>query len=389
VSKIYPLTSIAGIAIRAQASSAFAFAILLIVLATLYLPGFLPEAQAQTRWAVAFLSTLALFLSTLARELARCIIARQRGMAVQSITFMVFGCVSDVRRDGERALDEALISGGAPLISLVIAGVIGLILALAPGLSEPLVIFLFSVFLLNLWVGLFNLLPALPLDGGRALRGILWHWTGDFARATWIASTIGRVFAAVFFLAGLALLVTSFDEAQRPFRSILGYEPRMVGIGAMLLAWFLNSGARGAQRQLALQGRFQGVTVSDIMTAEPPMVNPWTSIGELVATHFVQTGERAVAVVRDNDLLVGLVAYSDVQRVPRGEWGSHGAGEVMTAVKDLITVAPEDQIDVAVRYMAEKHLNQLPVVKNGRLVGMVARVNVLRFISPKDDPAKV
>ncbi|MBM2812844.1 MAG: domain containing protein [Chloroflexi bacterium] len=389
--KIFPITSVGGIAIRAHVSAVVAFAILLLLLASVYLPALLPSQQMQTYWSLAFISTLSLFLSTLARELGRCLMARKRGLAVQSISFVVFGCVSDIRREHERAVDEALVSIAAPVVSLILAAATGVAHFLIPDQQperEPLKLFLSSVFILNLWIGTFNLLPALPLDGGRAVRGFLWRLTGSFNRATRLTSVIGRLVAAVFFLAGLGLVIVSLDEAHQLVPTLLGYDPRIVGVAAVFLAWFINGGARNAQRQMALQGRFEGVTVANVMTVEPPAVPAWTSIGDMVASYFVQRGERAVAVVRDSDVLLGIVAYSDVRRVPRSEWGTHGAGEVMTPLRDLVTVAPEDEVDVAVRHMAEKHLNQLPVVKDGRLVGMVARVNILRFIGAKDEEDK-
>ena len=257
-----------------------------------------------------------------------------------------------------------------------------------PGLSEPLRLFLESVLLLNLWLGGFNLIPTLPLDGGRALRGFIWHRTDDFRRATRVATFFSRALAALIFVASAALFVASLDERTRPFSSLLGYDPRMVGIAGILVAWFMNSGARSAYRQMILQSRFEGLSVQHLMTPEPQSVTPWTSIEEVVSKHFLQRGERAVAVAREGGMLAGLVAYADTKKVPRAEWAKRTAAEVMTPLPDLVTVGPDDGVDVAIRHMAEGHFNQLPVVANGRLVGSIARVNILRYLDVKDDDAK-
>jgi CBS domain-containing protein len=233
-------------------------------------------------------------------------------------------------------------------------------------------------------LGVFNLLPTLPLDGGRAVRGLLWHRTGDYTLATRIASGIGRSIAAILVISGLALLLLSLDPVHSPIPSVLGYDPRMVGLVAILLAWFLNNGARNAYRQVMLQGRFAGISVSQLMTRDPSTVSPWNSLDEIVAQHFLQRGERAVTVVRDQNVLAGLVTYGDVRKVPRSAWTSRAAGEVMTPAARLVTVGPDDNVEVAIRHMAERHFNQLPVVADGHLVGMIARVNILRFIDLKD-----
>jgi CBS domain-containing protein len=99
-----------------------------------------------------------------------------------------------------------------------------------------------------------------------------------------------------------------------------------------------------------------------------------------VEQYFLQRGERAVTVTREGDVLLGLVTYADVRRVPRSEWSSRAVGQVMVPKENLFTVSPQDNIEVAIRRMAERHFNQLPVVDEGRLVGMIARVNILRFV---------
>jgi CBS domain-containing protein len=244
------------------------------------------------------------------------------------------------------------------------------------------------VLILNLWLGVFNLLPTLPLDGGHALRGFLWHKIGDFRRATRIASLFGRGIAGLLFVAGVALLITSLDGGgATAIPALVAYDTRIIAIVIILVAWFLNTGARNAYRHVLLEERFHGVPISQIMTPDPPTIPPSMSLETLVNDYFLQRGERSVAVARDGDVLMGLIAYSDTKKVPRTEWASRAAGEVMTPASELIKVSPDDHIDVAVKHMAEKHFNQLPVVSDGRLVGMVARVNVLRFLEVKDESA--
>ncbi len=380
----FPIANVRGIPIRFHVSAAVAFAALVLMLASAYLPSILPAERGPTYWSVGFISTFFLFLSTIAHELGHSLVARARGIPVESITLVLFGGSSDIRRDNEKPLDELLIAVSGPGVSLLIAALAAGARYGIPNQSQPLTLFLESVVLLNIWLGCFNLLPTLPLDGGRALRGLLWRQTGDYRRATHIASLVGRGVAAALLTGGVALFIISLDAERSPVTSIWGYEPRLVALVAVAGAWFLNGGARSAYRQVELQGRFAGVKVSDLMTPDPATIAPWTRLEEVVAQHFLQRGERAVAVVREGDTLVGLVTYRDVRKAPRAEWASRAAGEVMTPADRLVTVSPSDPADLAVRHMAQRHLNQLPVVLDGRLVGMIARINVLRFLELKD-----
>jgi Zn-dependent protease/predicted transcriptional regulator len=378
------LLSVRGIAIQLHVSALVAFVGLLLLLASAYFPAVLPNEQERTYCSVAFISTLFLFLSTVAHELGHSLVARARGIAVHSITLVFFGGTSDIRRGDERPLDEVFIAISGPLASLIVALIlIGMRVAL-PQPSPPLTIFLESVILLNLWLAGFNLLPTLPLDGGRAVRGLLWFGTGDQRRATRIASIIGQTLAAALFLGGVVLFILALDVARNPISTVAGYDSRIVALGALLVAWFTNNSARAAYRQAVLEDRFVGVNVERVMTPTPGGVPPWTSLEDIVTYHFLQRGERAVAVVRDEDVLAGIVAYSDVRKFPRADWPAKAAGEVMTPLTRIISVTPSDGIDVAIRHMAERHLNQLPVVVDGKLVGMVTRANVLRFLELDD-----
>jgi Zn-dependent protease len=385
--RTFPLATIRGITIRAHPSAIVAFVTLLLVLVAVYYPGTLPNERGQTYWSVGFLTTLCLFMSVTAHELGHAIVASARGVPVSAVNLMMFSATSDIKREEEKPVDELLINIAGPAVSLLLATAAIVARLVLPGQSLPLMGFLELVLILNLWLGVFNLLPTLPLDGGLAVRGLLWHQTGDYRRATRIASLFGRGLAGLLFASGVALLIVSLDGGPIAIPAVFTYDPRVIALIIILVAWFLNTGARNAYRHVVLEQRFQGVPISRIMTPDPPTIAPSMSLEDVVNEYFLQRGERSVAVARDGDVLMGLVAYSDTRKVPRAEWGSHAAGEVMTPASQLVKVSPDDSIDVAVKHMAERHFNQLPVVRDGRLVGMIARVNVLRFLDLKDESA--
>jgi Zn-dependent protease/CBS domain-containing protein len=379
------LLTIRGVPVRAHGSAAIFFVLLFLLLATTFFPKMLPNQREPTYWSAGFICTLWVYLSFLAHELGRTLVARWRGIPAESITVAMMGARSDIRGENARPMDEVLFSAAGPLVSLVLALCFAAARFALPGLSDPLMLFLESILLLNIWLGLFNLFPALPLDGGRVVRGLFWQVTNDYSRATWLATMMSRSLALVMLVGGVLLVVAALDSERSQIPPVLGFDPRVFGFLIIAAAWFLNNGARGAYRQVQIQARFRGVPVSRLMSREPPTVQPWSRLDEVVREHFVERGERAVAVVREGNVLMGLVAYADVRKVPRTEWVGRAVGEVMTPVSNLVVVSPDDSVEAAVRHMAERHYNQLPVVVDGRLVGLIARVNIIRYLNLKDE----
>lgn len=387
--RAFTIATLGGIAIIARPSAVFAFVILLWFLAVLFLPNELRDElgappSTLTLWSVAFISTLALFGSTILHELGHALVARVRSVPVSHINVSFFGGHADVSEDEQGPLDECMISAAGPLVSSVIAVVGGAALLLIPNQSPPLNMFLYGLFLLNAWLAIYNLLPVPPLDGGRALRGLLHHIRGERMWATNTAVTIGRVIAALLAGASVLALLSSFDVLQALAPDFPRQIGQQVGFLGLFLAWMLNNGARTFQRSTAMQERLAGVIVARVMKPTTSAVPPWTSLEEIVSEHLQNGRIRAVPVVRGEDTLVGLVAVSDVERVPAKDRPNRTAGEIMTPAANLITVTPDDPVELAIRHMAQKHLNQLPVVQDGKLVGMIDRGSIIQLTEPAD-----
>lgn len=392
-------------------SAAFAFVVFFWFLMVLVLPDVLRDDAGGrpsnlTLWSVAFISTLALYVSAIAHELGHSLVARARKISVDRITVSFFAGHADISQDHQRPLDEAFISIAGPTVSLLIAcaAAAGLaatwVASAGPGRGlevvhdvllgrlipnqSPLGLFLWGVFLWNAWLAIYNLLPVPPLDGGRSLRGLLRHLRGDEMWATNASVAVGRGFAMLLASISVATLVFSFDFSRAANSLLPVWIPTdgRIAILGLFLAWLLNNGARSFQRSAVIQQRLAGVTVGRVMTHDPQRVPPWTSLEDIAANQMRGDRARAVAIVRGDDMLVGLVAYSDVEKVPAKDRPGRTAGEIMTAVANLITVSPDDPVDVAIRHMAQRHLNQLPVVEEGKLVGMVDRHSIIELTEP-------
>ena len=144
----------------------------------------------------------------------------------------------------------------------------------------------------------------------------------------------------------------------------------------LFVAWLLNNGARTYQRNSVMQQRLAGIKVGDVMSTDPITIPPWTSLEEVATQYLIGGRSRAVPVARDQ-VLLGLIVASDVDKVPQKERANRTAGEVMTNASSLIIVSPSDPVEAAIGYMAQRHLNQLPVVEDGKLIGMIDRASIL------------
>jgi Zn-dependent protease len=305
--------------------------------------------------------TLLLFGSVLAHELSHSLVAQQLGYRVRSITLFIFGGVAAMESEARRAADELFITAAGPVMSLLLAGLFFLASLGAPERTTGALLG-YSAYA-NLALAVFNLLPGFPLDGGRILRAALWLAWHDFYRATDVATLVGQGIGWLLVAGGFFLALGG---------DILG------GIWLAFIGWFLNNAAESARYQANYTRVFRGIRVRDVMDSYPRTVPPSMTIRDLVRDHILREGIRAFPVVED-DQLVGIITITDIRHLPEEEWDTRPVGTVMTRMP-LRTVGPDADLTAAVEVMAATGLNQLPVVVDGRLVGMVSRATVFRIL---------
>ncbi|MDE2716029.1 MAG: site-2 protease family protein, partial [Chloroflexota bacterium] len=247
-----------------------------------------------TYWSTGFVCALSLFVSVLLHEFAHSLVAIRRGYRVESITLFLLGGVSSIASESRRATDDFVISVVGPLSSLAIAAIIGIV-AVASGGSSPVYAAIEYVAIINLLLGLFNLLPAFPLDGGRVLRAAIWAVTGSFRRASGISTRSGQV------------------------------------VGLLLVGWFLNRAASASRSQDEVARALEGVAVGDVMDASPPTVSRDLTIHEAVFDHFVGGAVRAV-IVCEGERILGILSITDVRKVPQAFWADKPVRDIMTPV---------------------------------------------------------
>ena len=227
----------------------------------------------------------------------------------------------------------------------------------------PLGAFLGYLAFINLMLALFNLVPGFPLDGGRVLRSIVWATTGSLRRATQIASYVGQGFGFVLIFWGVSRLLGG---------DVFG------GLWTAFIGWFLNSAAESERQQQALTEDLRGVRVSQVMNPQPALAEPTMTVQDFVFDHVMRRAERALLVVEAGELL-GIVTITDAKQVPQELWAATPVRRIMTMVP-IKTIPAEADLADALKLMVESTLNQVPVVEDGRTVGLLARADVLRYL---------
>jgi Zn-dependent protease/CBS domain-containing protein len=315
--------------------------------------------------AVAIASALLLFVSVLLHELAHSFVAKSRGLAAKSITLFIFGGVSNLAGEAKEASTEFLVAIVGPLTSFAIAAVS---FGLATVINEPhLELIVNYLWFINLLLGIFNLIPGYPLDGGRVLRALLWSSMGNMRRATEWAANGGKIVA--YLMGALAVFLVLNGDLQ--------------GIWFGAIAWFLYSAASSSLQQLIFETRLRKVKAGDIVRPDDVTVMPGTSVAELVDQYLLPGNRRAVAVT-DNGRLVGIVTVSDVQRVPHDERNKVTVAEIMGGRDGLVTVRADQRAQDAIEILAERDLGQVPVVDGGRVIGLLTRADVMRQLQLRE-----
>lgn len=374
-----------GISIQVDASWILIFLLVTWSLAAGVFPEWHPEWSGWTNWAVAIAGALLFFVSILLHELSHSLVAKARGLPVRRITLFLFGGVSNIEREPPTPKTEFLMAVVGPLTSIVL-GVILVALSTVSltgpevflgdsgqvvGALGPVSTLLLWLGPVNIFLGIFNLLPGFPLDGGRILRSILWKTSGDLQKATRWAASVGRLTGWLFILTGIAMV---FGIRVPVFGTGL-----VSGLWLVLIGWFLSDAAVTSYQQTVIRNLLEDVPVFRLMHSNVPVVPPTMPVSVLVYDWIMGTDERAFPVM-EADHLVGLVCLEDVRRVPREQWEQTTVGEIMTRLNQLDVVAAREDASEALEKLTRRDVRQVPVVDNGRLVGLLRRRDIIRWL---------
>ncbi len=339
-----------------------------------------------TRLGVAFAAALLFFSSVLAHEIAHSLVARAKGIPVEEITLFLFGGSSNIQRYPPSPKAELLMAIVGPLTSLIL----GIVFTLLSGVSigslgtsasnpaeiatqlGPVTTLLLWLGPVNLMLAVFNMIPGFPLDGGRVLRAIFWAITDNLKRATRWASWVGQAIAWILIINGIAM--------------VFGVEVPFFGTGIAnglwlaFIGWFLNNAALQSYQQIVIQDVLKGVAVHRMMRSDPPTAKRGLSVNELIHDYIMKTDDHAFPVVEGEYRLVGVVTLEDVRAVPQNQWESKTIDEIMTPGEELVCVNPDDDASEAFDKLSRRDVRQLPVIENGKLVGVLRRSDVVKWL---------
>lgn len=346
-------------------------ALIIFTLARGYFPYTNPELGQAVYWLMAVFAAILLFASLLAHELSHSLVAKKNDLPISGITLFIFGGVAHMEKEPPSPEIELKMAAAGPTMSFFLAL---LFFALTQvfrnlGFSRPILSITEYLSFVNLAVGIFNLIPGFPLDGGRILRAALWKFYNDVKKATAIASGFGRGFA--FFLMAIGVLYLFSG-------SIIS------GIWFIFIGFFLQEAADVSYRQVAMNKLLSGVRVENLMTKDVITVQANLPLDKLFDKYFLKFRHAAFPVVED-DTILGLITFHDVKEVPREKWHAAAAREIMLPLgKNLIISRKMDALD-ALAKMAKTGLGRLLVIENSKLIGIVSQRDITRLFEFKSE----
>ena len=340
--------------------------IVALIVASLGLEVF-PAANAglsdATYAAMAVAGALLFFASLFLHELGHALQARRDGVQIEGITLWLFGGVARFSGMFPSAGAEFRIAIAGPLVTLVLGTgfILGAWLLPLPSAVDGVITWLGYVNLLLLG---FNLLPALPLDGGRVLRATVWHLRGDFAQATRFAGRLGRAIGQAMVALGI-------------FGAIFYGAPG--GLWLVLIGWFLTMAATSETELLAVREALAGVLVSDAMTARPVMATPDISLREFMEDVFASTRHSAYPVLGDRGV-VGMISFRAVAGVPEPDWDRLRVADAMQPLDRVLVLDEDAPLADALPELVATGLGRAVVETDHRPTGLLSLTDVQRLL---------
>ena len=360
----FTILRLRGIPIGAHWSWLFIFTIVFWSLATALFPSTYPGLDGSTYLVMGVAAAVLFFASVLLHELGHAFRALDEGLPIEGITLWLFGGVARLRGMPRGPGAEFRVAIAGPLVTVVLTALFGAAAYLGDvfdlsGSVRGVVDYLTRI---NAAVLGFNLIPALPLDGGRVLRAWLWRRQGSLAAATRSAARAGQAFGATLIAIGLLGLVTG---------SGLG------GIWMAFIGWFLVQAAQSESTAVMMRQTLSGLRVRDVMATEPTVVPPHLTVAEFL--ELARSRRFSHYPVVDDGRLVGLMSLRAAASVPGGDQGRRRVGDVMVPHEATPVVDPDQEVAEALSSLGSEPARAM-VVSDGRLVGILSRSDVARAV---------
>ncbi|PWB51478.1 MAG: peptidase [Anaerolineales bacterium] len=357
------LFQVKGIPIGLDPSWFLVFALVTWILAVNYFPSEFKQWSLVQFWLVAAVTAILFFVSVFLHELGHSLVALGYKLPVKSITLYIFGGISEITSSPASPLQEFVVAVAGPLTSLLLAAFFYVIQVLFQGIAPVYASAKYLAYI-NALLGVFNLIPGFPLDGGRVFRAIVWAVTRNLRRATEIAGYLGQAIAFIFILLGVWLL----------FRG-----DWINGLWIAFIGWFLESAVVGQVQQERMHDLLAGHTVDQIMSRSCVMSPAEITLQELVNSYFLGQGQRCVVVMR-LEQPVGFLTLHNIRELPREQWASTQAWQVMTPMDKVKVTGPKVELVKVLEEMGTDGVNQMPVMQDGQVEGMLTREDIVNYM---------
>jgi Zn-dependent protease/CBS domain-containing protein len=329
-----------------------------------------PDWSQWPSWGIGIITSLLFFASVLAHELAHSLVGRANGIPIKSITLFIFGGVAQMTKEATKASAEFKMAAAGPACSLAIGGLFGLIWLLTKGTVPSVAEMARWLAIINVALAAFNLIPGFPLDGGRVFRSLMWRFTGNYKRSTRIATRLGQGVAYAFMGGGILMIFL--------LQEWLG------GLWLIFIGWFLQNAASASYRQAQWQEALRGVIASQVMTPYYMTVPPNITLTQLVQGYVLPTGQRFF-LIADERGFKGILTLRNIKSVSQPSWGTTRVEKIMVPADQLKVARPEQDALSVMEQMNENDINQMPVVHEGRVVGLITRDNLIRALRTRTD----
>jgi Zn-dependent protease len=337
------------------------FIFLAVVLAVSYFPYRHSDWSAPVYWVVGISTSLLFFASVLVHEVAHSMVAVRRGIEVKSISLFILGGVARITREASHPSTELLMAVAGPLSSLALGGVFAVIWLAGRNTVEPLGAMAFYLCWINVALAVFNLLPSFPMDGGRVLRSAIWWRSGDFMRATRIASVIGQVLGVVAVLSGVAVAST------------IGV---ISGLWAVMIGLFVAVASRTSYRQEVLRDNLRSFTARDAMALDSPRASAQVPV-EAALNDYFGSPDQSYLLIEEHGRPAGVVIPKQLKRVPKERKHTATVADVMSPLGEIGTVSPGDDALVTLEKIEDGDLGLVLVMAGDELIGIVDRDRLL------------
>jgi Zn-dependent protease/CBS domain-containing protein len=360
--------TLAGFPISVHGSWYIVLALLTWILARTYFPEIAPGTSAVLCTLAALLAALALFACLLLHELAHSVVARRLGIPVSGITLFALGGVSRLTREPSRPLDDLMMAGAGPLTSFALGAVLALAWIGAGMMGWPVIVreVLAFLWMTNIVLAAFNLLPAFPLDGGRILRSMVWLCTGDHIGATTAAAIVGTLFGIMFFGLGLMRMVTSGSF--------------LAGLMPMLVGMFVRQAAWSQLRMVRAAARLDGVPVGDFtvtpLVAAPCDMDLGTFVRDCVHRHRLSF----YPVVDEAGRLLGIIDAHAPRRVPLPEWSLRQVCDVMEPLLPGMVLDPDTDASRILQILQQSGERRIVVARAEEPLGILDLGALLKYL---------